>query len=148
MNKYFNRFDLLIIGISIAITAIVSTVFGFAGSTIIGTFWSWFWLTLVTQLVIFFSINSYLAQRERVVDRYIEVESLKQLAKFTIRLSCAYCQQPNDSVIQLNQKNTFKCESCNQVNGIFMQFTATTLTTALELPNSALLNSKLNQQSK
>jgi hypothetical protein len=126
------RFELTIVGISLGITCFVSALFGLAGSSIIGTFWGWFWISLLIQFIGFVLYNSFLIQRDNTLNQQVEIESLDKLSKFTVKLTCAYCQQANAIPIQLNQRNTFKCESCNQVNGVSMQFMATTLTTPLE----------------
>jgi hypothetical protein len=123
------KFELLILGISIGITGAISTLFGFAGSSLFGSFWSWFWISALVQVVLFVGVNSFLIQKERTTSENLAVRALEQFSKFTIKIYCSYCQQPNITPIQLNQKNTFKCESCNQVNSIAMQFTATPLTT-------------------
>ena len=127
-----NKTTAIILGSSIAITGLISTLFGFAGSSIIGTFWGWFWVALLFQFIGFAIFNSYLIQRDTATNQQNELEALDKLSKFTIKVSCAYCQQANIVPIQLNQRNTFKCESCNQVNGVSMQFMATTLTTPIE----------------
>lgn len=126
------KFEITILVISLAITCFVSALFGFAGSSIIGTFWGWFWISLLIQFIGFVSYNSYLIQRDNAIFQQTELEALDKLSKFTVKISCAYCQQANIIPIQLNQRNTFKCESCNQVNGVSMQFMATTITTPLE----------------
>jgi len=127
-----NKTALLLIGISLGITCVVSTLFGLAGSTIIGTFWGWFWISLLIQFILFGITNSYLIQRDNIVLQQQELETLDKLSKFTVKLVCSYCQQANSIPIQLNQRNTFKCEGCNQVNGVSMQFIATSLTTPIE----------------
>lgn len=118
--------------ISITITCAISSLFGLAGRTIIGTFWGWFWISLLVQFLGFVAYNSYLLQRDEYVLQTAQNEALEQLSKFTIKIACAYCQQSNITPIQLNQRNTFKCEGCNQVNGVSIQFMATTLTTPIE----------------
>ena len=145
-----NKTILLDISISIGLTCLISTLFGFAGATIIGTFWGWFWITLLVQFIGFIVVNSYLLQRDRLQQQQVDLETLESLSKFTIKLTCAYCQQYNTAPIQLNQKNTFKCESCNQVNGISMQFMATTLTSPVEsvkipIENSGSIEFKVTQ---
>ena len=145
-----NKTILLVISISIGLTCLISTLFGFAGSAIIGTFWGWFWITLLVQFIGFIVVNSYLLQRDRLQQQQVDLETLESLSKFTIKLTCAYCQQYNTAPIQLNQKNTFKCESCNQVNGISMQFMATTLTSPVEsvkipIENSGSIEFKVTQ---
>lgn len=141
MNK---RTELLLIGISISLTFLFSAIFGFAGSSICGKFWGWFWITFLVQVIGFAAWNSYLSQREFASIQKAEIEALEQFSKFAIQLSCAYCKQPNTVPIQLNRKNTFKCGSCNQTNGVYMQFAATTMTTPIEsvklpLPESETL---------
>ena len=127
-----NKFAFILLGTSLGITCLVSTLFGFAGSSIIGTFWGWFWISLLIQFIVFGIANSYFIQRDNIALQQQEIEALDKLSKFTVKLSCAYCQQANVTPIQLNQRNTFKCEGCNQVNGVSMQFMATTLTTPVE----------------
>jgi transcription elongation factor Elf1 len=123
---------LTILAVSFGLTIAISTLFGFAGSTIIGTFWGWFWVSLLVQVIGFAIVNSFLLQRDNALNQQIELEALDKLSKFTIKLTCAYCQQSNITPIQLDTKNTFKCESCNQVNGISMQFMSTTLTSPID----------------
>lgn len=127
-----NKLNLKILGSSILLTSLVSSLFGLAGRTIIGTFWSWFWISTLVLFVLFAVINSFLIQKDDALLRQTEIETLDKLSKFTIGLDCAYCKQPNIIPIQLNQRNTFKCDGCNQVNGVSMQFMATTLTTPIE----------------
>lgn len=136
-----NKFILTVLGISLGATCLVSTLFGFAGSSIIGTFWGWFWVSLLIQFIGFVAYNSFLIQRDAALNQQAEIETLDKLAKFTIKVTCAYCQQANVTPIQLNQRNTFKCESCNQVNGISMQFMATTLTSPIESVKLPIENS-------
>jgi hypothetical protein len=124
--------EILIIGLSLLGTSIISILLALAASTLIGTFWSWFIIIFVLQIVGFSVFNSILIQRQSNFLIATELAELEQLSKFSIKLSCAYCNQPNDCQIQLNQKNSFKCESCNQVNGVYMQFTATTQTTPIQ----------------
>jgi transcription elongation factor Elf1 len=133
--------QLLIVLISFGITVFISALFGFAGSTIIGTFWAWFAITMLSLFIIFAVVNSFLIQRDIKTEQETELELLEKASKFTVRLTCSYCQQQNLSVIQLDRKNTFKCESCNQVNGISMQFMATALTTPLESVKLPIENS-------
>lgn len=127
-----NKVLLAVVGGSIGLTVLISTVFGFAGSSIIGSFWGWFWITLIVQFVLFGIVNSVLQQKQILQIQQQEIEALDKLSKFSVKMNCAYCQQPNVTPIQLNQRNTFKCESCNQVNSVVMQFMATALTTPIE----------------
>jgi hypothetical protein len=127
-----NRFELTIILISVAITLFFSAVIAAAGSLIYGAFWGWFGITFAFQIIGFTIWNSYLLQKDNAIAQQNEVEELRALSNISIKLSCAYCNRPNDIPIQLNRKNTFKCDYCSQVNGVFMQFTSTTLTTPID----------------
>jgi hypothetical protein len=136
-----NKNIILLVSISLGTTFLVSSLFGLAGSTIIGTFWGWFCVSLLVQFIVFGIANSYLIQRDYIAIQQQDLEALDKLSKFSIRISCGYCEQANTIPIQLNQKNTFKCESCNQVNGVSMQFMATTLTTPVESVKIPIENS-------
>ena len=127
-----NKTSFIVLLVSLTLTSLVSTLFGFAGQTIIGTFWGWFWISLLVQFIGFIAYNSYLIQKDDIAMQKAEVETLEQLAKFSVQLSCSYCNQSNVTPIQLNKRNTFKCESCNQVNGVSMQFMATSITTPIQ----------------
>lgn len=126
------RPELFVLAISLGITLTVSSLFGFVGSSLFGTFWAWFWICFLVQTILFVTVNSFLIQKDRITSERLSVEALEQFSKFTIKLQCSYCQQINSTPIALNKKNTFKCESCNQTNSISMQFTATPLTTPIE----------------
>ena len=126
------QLEYIILVASLIGTVVVSVIFGLAGSAIVGTFWAWFWISLLVQMIGFAVWNSFLIQREGAVQQQLEIQALEQLSRFVVPLLCAYCKQSNNVPIQLNRKNTFKCESCNQVNGVYMQFTATTMSTPIE----------------
>jgi len=136
-----NNFVIRLLIASVLITCLVSTLFGLAGSTLIGTFWGWFWVSLLLQVILFSIANSYLIQRDTETFQQQELEMIDKLAKFNVKLNCSYCQQPNLAPISVDQRNTFKCESCNQVNGISMQFMATSLTTPVESVKLPIENS-------
>ena len=138
-----NKLTLTIASISLGITAAISALFGLAGSAIIGTFWAWFWISFLLLIIGFAVVNSFLIQRDNALNQQLEIEALDKFSKFTIKVSCAYCQQSNVTPIQLDRKNTFKCESCNQVNGVSMQFMATTLTTPIEAIKIPVENSSI-----
>jgi transcription elongation factor Elf1 len=132
-----NKQSIIVALASLFLTAAFATLFGFAGRSIVGTFWSWFWISTLSMFVVFGIINSYFISKDINLLQKNEIEILEQLSKFTITVNCAYCQQQNNVPIQLNARNTFKCESCNQVNGISMQFMATSITTPLNIAKSS-----------
>lgn len=122
----------LVLFASIGLTCLICTLIGLAGSAIIGAFWSWFWLSLLGLVVLFAIANSFLIQKDVSVIQHNEIIALDKISKFTVKLDCAYCNQTNTLPVSLNEQNSFKCEGCNQINGVSVQFIATTLTTPLE----------------
>lgn len=126
------KIELVILGLSLASTLVVASLFGFIGPMIVGTFWGWFWVALLLQVIGFVAFNSFLIQRDNAISELAQIKAFETFSKFTIQLSCAYCQRQNIVPIQLNQRNTFMCEGCNQTNAVTMQFSATTLTTPVE----------------
>lgn len=142
--------ELLILLTSLGVTLTISALFGAAGRALAGSFFGWFWISLLCQFVIFVTWNSYLIQKDRNTQMRLSIDEMEALSKFNVRLSCAYCSQQHDVPIRLNSKNSFKCESCNQSNGVFMQFTATTMTTPIEsvkipLPESETIDFKVSR---
>ena len=81
-------------------------------------------------------------QKDKTVIQKLELDALDTLSKFTVKLTCSYCKQFNVLPIQLNKKNTFKCEGCNQVNGVAIQFSSTALTTPIQSPKMSLESSE------
>lgn len=124
--------EVIVLALSLVATLLVSSLFGLIGPFIVGTFWGWFWIAFLLQIIGFIALNSFLIQKDMGVAELVQAQALDALSKFTIQLTCAYCQQTNIVPIQLNQRNTFKCEGCNQTNAVTMQFAATALTTPID----------------
>lgn len=131
IRNFFKRLETIVILISLSITIFISGLVGVAGSLLVHNFWGFFILALGVQFVIFAIINTVLQRKDTVEGMKLINQQLEAVAKFTIQLTCAYCQTPNTTPIQLNQENRFKCQSCNQVNGVKMQFVAAQITTPL-----------------
>ena len=130
--KQLNSPAVLIIGLSISFTALVSAVVGLGGYLLGGYFWGWFAMAFGVQFVLFAVINTYLQRKDTLEGAKVLNEQLEALSKFTIQLACAYCKVANAVPITLNQENRFQCGSCNQVNAVKMQFFAAQVTTPLQ----------------
>lgn len=130
--KQLNTPALVIVGLSLLFTGLVSGVVGLGGYLLGGYFWGWFALAFGIQFVAFAVINTVLQRKDTIEGAKVLNEQLEALSKFTIQLGCAYCKQPNSVPITLNQENRFQCGSCNQVNAIKMQFFAAQVTTPLQ----------------
>jgi hypothetical protein len=129
--KLPNNPILVIAGLSLLFTGVVSGVVGLGGYLLGGNFWGWFILTFGIQFVAFAVINTILQRKDTIEGVKLVNEQLEALSKFTIQLTCAYCKQSNAVPITLNQENRFQCGSCNQVNAVKMQFFAAQVTTPL-----------------
>jgi len=129
--QLLKRPEAVILGYSLAITVLVSAIVGAGGYFLLGSFWGTFVVTFGIQFILFAVINTLLQRKDQIEVNKLLTEQLDALSKFTIKLNCAYCKTPNTFPITLNQENRFQCESCNQVNGVKMQFFATQLTTPL-----------------
>ena len=131
LKNLFRKPEFLIIGISLLLTTVVSGLVGAGGYFITGNFIGWFVVAFGVQFILFAVINTILQRKDQIEVNKILNEQLEALSKASVQLACAYCKTTNLIPITLNQENRFKCESCNQVNGIKMQFFATQLTTPL-----------------
>lgn len=130
--KQLNSPVLVIVGLSLLFTGVVSGVVGLGGYLVGGNFWGWFILSFGVQFIAFAVINTILQRKDTIEGAKVLNEQLEALSKFTIQLGCAYCKQPNSVPITLNQENRFKCGSCNQINAVKMQFFAAQVTTPLQ----------------
>lgn len=128
----FKRPEFLVVGVSLLITTLISLGVGIGGSLITGQFWGFFLLAFVLQFVIFAIVNTFLIRKDQTEGTRLINQQLEAVSKHVLKLSCAYCKTINVVPVVLNQENRFKCESCNQVNGVKMQFFATQITTPLK----------------
>jgi hypothetical protein len=126
----------LIVALSLLLTTGISALIGVGGYLLFSSFWGTFIIAFGLQFVVFAIINGFLQRKDLIEGTKIINEQLEAISKFTVRLTCSYCKKPNMVPILLDQENRFKCESCNQVNGVKMQFFATQITTPL---NNVLL---------
>jgi len=128
----FKKPEFLIISLSLLITSLISLAAGIAGLLITDHFWGFFVLAFILQFVLFAVINTILIRKDQTEGTRLLNQQLEAVSKHTLRLSCAYCKVVNLTPVTLNQENRFKCESCNQINGIKMQFFATQITVPLK----------------
>lgn len=128
----FKKPEFLIIALSLLITSLISLSVGIGGFLLTGQFWGFFLLAFVLQFVIFAVVNTFLIRKDQIEGTRLINQQLEAVSKHTLKLSCTYCKTLNLVPITLNQENRFKCESCNQVNGVKMQFFATQITTPLK----------------
>jgi hypothetical protein len=124
--------ETLIVLISLTITLIVSSFIGIGTLLLWGNFWGGLFLGLGVQLVGFAIFNTVLLRKDEITVTKLLNEQLETISKHTLKLQCSYCKKPNVIPIRLDQENRFKCEFCNQVNGVKMQFFTTQITTPLE----------------
>jgi hypothetical protein len=124
--------NIIITLISLGLTGLFATLSAFAGSAIIGSFWGWFWITVLLMVIIFALVNTYFLRKDAELQQLVETRLVNEIIKTSIAINCSYCHISNVVPVQIGEKNTFMCESCNQVNKITIQFVSTALTTPLE----------------
>jgi hypothetical protein len=135
LNKLKNtllRPETKVIGISLLITTLISTLLGTSWYLFTNHFWSGFIGSYCLQFIVFAVVNTFLARKDAIISSKLFTEQLEALSKFSINLTCSYCKHPAVVPIRLDQENRFKCEQCNQVNGVKMQFLSTQITIPLE----------------
>jgi hypothetical protein len=132
LKNLFNRPELKVIAISLLVTTAVSALLGTSWFLFTKNFWSGFIGGYCIQFIIFAVVNTFLARKDAIVSSKLFTEQLEALSKFSINLTCSYCKTPTVVPIRLDQENRFKCEQCNQVNGVKMQFISTQITVPLE----------------
>lgn len=130
--SFLKKPEFLVVTFSLLFTLLVSTLCGLGGFFILNKFWGFFLISLVLQFVVFAIVNTFLRRKEFIETTKLINEQLEAVSKYVINLSCAYCQASNQTPIILNQENRFKCSSCNQINGVKMQFLSTQITTPLK----------------
>jgi uncharacterized membrane protein len=132
IRNIFKRPEYLVLLVSLLFTTLISTGVGIGGLLITGKFWGFFLIAFVLQFIVFAVINTLLQRKDLIETTKLINEQLEATSKYIINLTCSYCQINNSVPIVLNQENRFKCESCNQINGVKMQFFSTQITTPLK----------------
>jgi hypothetical protein len=117
---------------SLFVTIAVSSFIGVGGMYISNSFLGYFLIAFSVQFIGFFVLNTFLQKNDYHKETELANTQLEALSKYLIKLSCAYCSKPNTTPIVLNRENKFKCEFCQQFNGIKMQFFSTQITTPIE----------------
>ena len=75
MNQ--RKTEIVIICLSILLTFFFSAIFGFAGSSIYGKFWGWFWVTFLIQVIRFAVWNFHVSQAAFCTDQQAEIDALE-----------------------------------------------------------------------
>lgn len=131
IKKFLSRPEVIVLSLSLGITTLISFLISLGFYIYSKNFWSPFFITLGVQLLFFIIYNTILQKKDVNRLQEMEIMALEGLSKFTIGVQCSYCKQQNNVPITLNKENRFSCTSCNQVNGIKMQFFTTQLTTPI-----------------
>lgn len=132
IKNWFKTPEVLVITLSIVFTGVVSALIGAGGTLLSLNFWGTFFVAFGIQVVIFFIVNTVLQKKDEEINTKLINEQLNALSKYIIRLTCSYCGKPGNVPVVLNRENRFKCEFCQQTNGVKMQFFSTQITTPLE----------------
>jgi hypothetical protein len=132
IKEFTKKPEFIVLGLSLLFTGVISTVVGLGGMLLSLNFWGMFCFAFSVQFVVFFVINTILQKKDEAITTKLINEQLNALSKYVVRLTCSYCDRPNSVPIVLNRENRYKCEFCQQTNGVKMQFISTQITTPLE----------------
>lgn len=132
LKEKINSPEFVVLSLSILFTCATSGVIGLGGSFFLHNFWGTFFISFGAQIVLFFIVNTALQKKDETEITKLQNDQLEALSKYVIKLTCSYCSKPNNVPIILNRENRFKCEFCQQTNGVKMQFFSTQITTPLK----------------
>jgi len=123
-----------VLGLSVFFTSTVSSLFGTGFYLLNKSFWPAFFIATALQLLFFVLYNTVRQTSDYETISRIETDRLNAEAKYKVKLGCSYCKIANVVPIVLNTENRYKCESCNQINGVKLQFISTQITTPITTP--------------
>lgn len=85
------------------------------------------WVFIITAVQLFIGkLWNYFIDRNHILEmEKIQTASLVADAIQYIQLACAYCGTNNMVKILLAEENSFKCEACEQINGVVVHTTCT-----------------------
>jgi len=132
IQNWLKKQEVLVLALSTSFTGAVSALIGVGGTLLSFNFWGTFFVAFGVQVIVFFIVNTILQKKDEEVSTKLINDQLNALSKYIIRLTCSYCSKPCNVPIVLNRENRFKCEFCQQTNGVKMQFFSTQITTPLE----------------
>lgn len=104
--------------ISILITLAVSSIFALIGFFTSGNVFQWFFVSLITQFIVFFLFNIVMKSYFQLKTNQLEVARLNALDENRVTINCAVCDEPHDVVIKVGEVNEFRCEKCKSLNKI------------------------------
>jgi hypothetical protein len=139
MNK-----QLWLIGTLTALIILIpSSLIAFALANFFGHYGTWFALSAALIFIIGLISNTMIQKKINkdilnLQNRLAEISNLQN-----VEVSCSYCKTRNIVPVFLNQRNTFDCKNCKQVNLIIFQFATAQITVPLELPK---LGDKINER--
>lgn len=120
--------------LSLLVTLLPSFLIALAIFSFFGNFWAWFCITYSFIFLVGIISNNFIQKKInrdiiKLQTRLHEVSNQQ-----SVEVSCSYCKMRNVVPVYLNQRNTFKCSKCQQVNLVIFQFAAAQVTVPLELP--------------
>lgn len=120
----------LVVGISLLITGVVSTITATASSLIFGWHFLGIWLlSFVGQYFIYQCLSLFLDHKAKKLETALQLVEAKARGEIKAHLSCAYCAAPNDVVIYMEELiSEFQCNQCKQTNKVFYQFATSQIT--------------------
>jgi hypothetical protein len=129
-----NKQSIALIVLSLVVIILPATVIALILGGFFGHFWSWFGLSCAILFVIGQLSNSFFSKKMNIDIIRLQTRLEEIANQQNVEVSCAYCRTRNITPVYLNQRNTFTCSKCKQVNLIIFQFAAAQVTVPLESP--------------
>lgn len=111
---------------SILLVSTVSTVAATAGYLLDKSFWGVFLAITATQVILSFSINTFVAYDFKKTAYLAELEKLEQLSTI---LNCAYCNTPALVTFLPEVAPEIVCDKCKNTSNVKLHFTVARQTT-------------------
>ena len=128
LSKYFSRDQFSSFAKSFITINTVSFLSGSAAFLIERSFWAYYILSFVLQIIIGYVIATYTYSHYKSTAYMAELEVLEKLSTL---LNCAYCNQPNVITFLPDNIPDLKCDQCGSISSVKLHFTVARTTTAI-----------------
>lgn len=128
-DKIMLQGKLMSLGIVLLISAVVSACFAIMFHSF-AVFWLLFIAVTVLQIAATYIVDGIKRKKDDDLLFFAE-QAYKEISerKIPYDLTCAYCGAVNRTGISFTEENTFQCNTCQQMNKIYIQFTTSRITT-------------------
>ena len=128
---------------SLFIIGIVSTIIAFVLNSLGAHFWYSLAFGVTIQFAVWKLYTYWLDKKIEIQSKAIDADIIKDIAKQTATLPCAYCGQDNEVPIRLDENNSFTCMGCEEESVVYVSIETVQRTVPVNLSEPRL---KINEQ--